>query len=176
MGSYLINIKIIGMISKAALKGMGDSIISFVPILEEKVAELNGNRSSSMDQPLVRTATLSRRSHVSTKESPRKPATAATTSSSSVPSDSSFDLMGWIDTISETVSAVPFSIRAGLMGLFVVWIMWSWLFRSSSKSSTEPEGFIRPLSAPVGRAVYIRDLEDGLLKTELQPPYVDAER
>ena len=165
------------MINKAALKGMGDSIILFVPILEEKVAELNGNRSSSMDQPLVRTATLSRQSHVSTKQSPHKSTTTVTTSSSSVPSsDSSFDLMGWIDTISETISAIPFSIRAGLMGLFVVWIMWSWVFRSSSKSSTESEEFIRPLSAPVGRAVYIRDLEDGLLKTELQPPYVDAER
>ncbi|KAI7855698.1 hypothetical protein BDC45DRAFT_544871 [Circinella umbellata] len=173
---FVKSVLVKGMISKAALKGMGDSIISFVPILEEKVAELNGSKSSSGDQPLVRTATLSRQSRVSSNQKPHKSTTTTDTSSSSAPSsDSSFDLMGWIDTISETVSAIPFSIRAGLMGLFVVWIMWSWLFRSSSKSSSEPEEFIRPLSAPVGRAVYIRDLEDGLLKTELQPPYVDAE-
>ncbi|KAI9268822.1 hypothetical protein BDA99DRAFT_546152 [Phascolomyces articulosus] len=169
---FVKSVLVKGMISKAALKGMGDSIVSFVPILEEKAIELNGNKASA-DQPLVRTSTLSRQSHVSTKESPRKSATSSSsTSSSTSPSNSSFDIMEWINTITETVSAIPFTIRAGLTGLFVLWILWSWLFRSSSKS----DEFIRPLSPqPDGRAVYLRDLENGLLNTELQPTYVDAE-
>ncbi|KAI9494450.1 hypothetical protein BDB00DRAFT_818072 [Zychaea mexicana] len=175
---FVKSVLVKGMISKAALKGMGESIVSFVPILEEKVAELNG--SKSVDQSLLRNATLSRQSRVSSKASPRKSTTDTTvsTTSSSISaassSSSSFDYMGWIDTVSETVSSIPFTIRASLMGLLVLWIMWSWLFRSSSSTKHE-DPFPALLPPPPGRAVYLRDLEDGLLKTELQPSYIDSE-
>ncbi|KAI8143142.1 hypothetical protein BJV82DRAFT_611536 [Fennellomyces sp. T-0311] len=162
---FIKSVMVKGIISKAALKGMSESIVSFVPILEEKAAELNGSKKS-MDEPLVRTATLSRKSHVAAKESPRK-----STTTESEKSSSSFDVMGWLTTAYDTVSSLPLSIHAGLLSLVILWMMWSWLFRASTPAE-EP---LPVIPQAVGRAVYLRDLEDGLLKTELQPAYIDTE-
>lgn len=152
----------LGMISKAASKGMAESIASFTPILQEeanKLAGTNKSGSSSAGEGIVtRATTLKRQARVTSRPS-------LLAKRESTKKEEQYWAILW-----STVRDLPFYLRAIIAGVLVLWVLWAWL-----RSPTKPEQQY-DREVVVSRAVYLRDLEDGLLKTQYQPSYANAER
>lgn len=169
---FIKSVLVKGMISKAALKGMGESLATFIPILQNETNKLAGNNKTATNDDSEKQSVAP-----VTNGTNGIPAAANATSSATSKDDDSLlgQATAYFNTAVDFVSELPLSIRGGLAGVVVLWIIFAWLFSGSKKSTnTEMEREFLPRSS--SRAVYLRDLENGLLKTDLQPIYAQEER
>lgn len=170
---FIKSVLVKGMISKAALKGMGESLATFIPILQKEANKLAGNTKATTDDQNEKQPAAALTN--GTNGSPAAAANA--TSSATAKEDDSLlgQAITYFNTAVDFVSELPLSIRGGLAGVVVLWILVAWLFGGSKKTTNaEMEREFLPRSS--SRAVYLRDLENGLLKTDLQPMYAQEER
>lgn len=158
------------MVSKAALKGMSESIVQFTPMILEHCNKLNGgpeqgNVSGAGDQVAVDATQTNPAStnHLTNSTITNKEAEKSNGG-------------GWYSSIVgvwEMVQDIlPIPVFSVLIGILVLWTLWIWLRSSSSKqhglySSSSPQHQI------VSRAVYLRDVEEGLLNATQQVSYMD---
>ncbi|KAI9321723.1 hypothetical protein BX666DRAFT_2023819 [Dichotomocladium elegans] len=151
---FVKSVLVKGMISKAAIKGMGESIQQFVPIL---VRETNAMAGKGL-APAVSAAGGLGTQAIKANQQPQTPSAAggAAVSATKVSSKGSSDegLWAYWNTAVAFVTELPLSVKAGVANI-----------PSYAKSDR----------AASSRTVYLRDLEDGLLKTHLQPSYVGDE-
>ncbi|KAG0170006.1 SNF1-interacting protein [Apophysomyces sp. BC1015] len=159
-----------GMISKAALKGMAESVAQFGTILEEEASTIAAKNGSLGKNTLLRpAATLKRSSHVSIRRDKVKAAVKQKEGSD-----------GWWATVEsvagvvvDLVTEVPVYVGSAIGGLLALWMLWVWLRAGSRGQALAPAHM--STGQVVSRAVYLRDVEEGLLKTELQPAYVHTD-
>ncbi|KAF7732102.1 SNF1-interacting protein [Apophysomyces ossiformis] len=167
------------MISKAAFKGMADSIGQFSSLLEEEANTIASKTGGAGKDNLLRPATsLKRSAHVSMRRDKAKMAAEKQKE----------EKQGWwaqvesaAGTVLDLLTEIPLYIGAAVGAIFLLWMMWVWLRAgsrapSSSFSSSMSTGAGNTQTGQVvSRAVYLRDVEEGLLKTELQPAYVHTD-
>ncbi|KAI8393812.1 uncharacterized protein BYT42DRAFT_552309 [Radiomyces spectabilis] len=164
---FIKSLMVKGLVSKAALKGMSESIAKFVPLIEEAANNINAKKhggSSQQQKGLSHGASLKRSAHVSMK---RK-----NTSTSDVAQPTSDN--GWlgmlkdgVDLIQNLITSLPLYVNIGLAVLFFLYMISVWMRAGTSIDHLASV----PSNQIVWRAVYLRDIEDGLLKSKVQPAY-----
>lgn len=147
---------VLGMVMKAALKGMGESITQFTPMIMDACNKVNGGPRKEESVGVLLT---------DSKETVATPLPSTGDSKQlGVKEDD-----GWVGqamAIWEMIQdLVPVSLVGVLVGALALWFLWSWS-RSGAKQRHQV----------VSRAVYLRDVEEGLLHhntTKQQVSYMD---
>ncbi|KAI8646412.1 hypothetical protein BD408DRAFT_380453 [Parasitella parasitica] len=167
---FLKNILVKGMVSKAAMKGMSENIAVFMPIVKQEASrETHRKRSGSKEKAdqvsLKRIGTIRR---PSVKDSAEKAQTEKEEAS------------GWygqvesiVTMIQDLAEVVPFAVKVGIAVVALLWFMFSWL-RAGSRQQlavTKAPGENQHSAQISSRAVYLRDIDEGLLNVEIQPAY-----
>ncbi|ORX45898.1 hypothetical protein DM01DRAFT_1311533, partial [Hesseltinella vesiculosa] len=159
---FVKNILVKGMVMKAAMKGMGESITQFMPIVMDSVQSINGTSG--------KTNRLSTGQH-----NKGEIAKSLAQANGAMPQkDTSQDSQGWLgtalsawDTLQDLVSHLPWTVAALVGGVLSLWILWIAISPSTPHHSAKT-----PLSKSViSRAVYLRDVEDGLLQANTTSIY-----
>ncbi|KAI9027345.1 hypothetical protein CLU79DRAFT_833263 [Phycomyces nitens] len=161
------------IISKAALKGMAESVAMFAPILEDEAEKIA--QESSKSSGLKPAGSLKRKARVASMR--KKPEAA--------PEAPKEGLDKWMalaqdvaGTVMDVVTEIPFYVGVSIAGVVTIWILWIMLRAGSPSKSTLDLSQCSSMSnnrSVTSRAVYLRDLEDGLLKSKLQPAYLQSE-
>lgn len=159
-----------GMVNKAAMKGMSESIASFIPILEKKVSKEGGKSSTSTSS----SSTLS--STVEANDSKQQSAMETAVKKDAYTKQNSID--EWIDTLRNFVLDVPWHAYMAILGLLFLWMLSAWLRSGPSKDDVPHTLMSHPLPNRVtSRAVYLKDLQEGLIQPHLDEiPYANSER
>lgn len=160
------------MVMKAALKGMGESIAQFAPMIIEQV---NKNRPQIKGAPdLVEAA-----QPTDTTASTTTATMPSTTTSSKTEKKGDDGFLGQVmvvwDTLQDVLSNIPLPIGTILAGLLIVWIFWGWLRAGTHHPDTYPHGYYAPNHNVISKAIYLRDVEEGLLNTNLQLSHMDTQ-
>lgn len=170
---FLKNILVKGIVSKAAMKGMQENITIFMPIVKNEANKLTRRKRSGskekMDQAsLKRTGTI------------RRPSSKNLDEITSVDKASSSGLSRWyeqaeslFETIRDLVEALPLIVKIGIASVLVIWLLYSWLRSGSKRFSKENVIMHSPVAS---RAVYLRDINEGLLNVDRTPIYSHSER
>ncbi|CEP12823.1 hypothetical protein [Parasitella parasitica] len=168
---FLKNILVKGMVNKAAMKGMSENIAVFMPIVQQEASrETHRKRSGSKEKAdqvsLKRIGTIRR---PSTKDS------AQVTDEKEKEETS-----GWygqvesiVTMIQDVAEVVPFVVKVGIAVVVLLWFMYSWLRAGSREQwdviNVPAQG--QKNTQVSSRAVYLRDIDEGLLNVEIQPAY-----
>ncbi|KAI9301593.1 hypothetical protein BJ944DRAFT_252193 [Cunninghamella echinulata] len=169
---FVKNILVKGMVMKAALKGMGESIAQFAPMIIEQV---NKNRPQIKGAPdLVEAA-----QPTDTTASTTTATMPSTTTSSKTEKKGDDGFLGQVmvvwDTLQDVLSNIPLPIGTILAGLLIVWIFWGWLRAGTHHPDTYPHSYYAPNHNVISKAIYLRDVEEGLLNTNLQLSHMDTQ-
>ncbi|KAI8332635.1 hypothetical protein BC941DRAFT_474061 [Chlamydoabsidia padenii] len=169
---FVKNILVKSMVMKAALKGMGESITQFTPMIVDLCDKLNGGPRKDM-------STGNNLGDGQTGEAKTANATTSTTSmTNKQPETKKQDNEGWygqlLDIWEVVEDLLPFPTVSLLVGLLALWLLWVWLRSGSNKQ----HGLYKQTAdrQVISRAVYLRDVEDGLINyntTIQQVSYMD---
>jgi hypothetical protein len=162
-----------GIVSKAAMKGMQDNITVFMPIVKNEANKLTRRKRSGskekMDQvSLKRIGTIKRPSSKNLSENDNDEQATSTLSQWYSQAESV------IETIRDLVEALPSIVKIGVTSVLVLWFMYSWLRSGSQRSSSKENRIVH--SPVISRAVYLRDINEGLLNADKTPIYAHSER
>lgn len=170
---FIKSVLVKGMISKAAMKGMGESINQFIPILEDELQKSSKPASQGSSDTLNRVGTLRRQAAI-------KRASTTKVHASGKDNQSWLDhpvlsaLSSAYETGRDLVLEVPLYVGAAVSAFVLLWFF-VWLLRSPAQpASTAPASLNNTV---VSRAVYLRDLREGILEpSNYKPVYVNTER
>ncbi|OAD03037.1 hypothetical protein MUCCIDRAFT_156039 [Mucor lusitanicus CBS 277.49] len=169
---FLKNILVKGMVSKAASKGMAENLSVFMPIVKQEASKhthrkRSGSKEKADQVSLKRMGTIKRPTAKDASELTEK--TSKTDASAG----------GWYGELEKLVTmvqdfaeVVPWMVKVGIAAVIVLWFMVSWLRAGSRQQSVAP-----PTSSSeqgthvVSRAVYLRDINEGLLHVDYEPAY-----
>jgi hypothetical protein len=170
---FLKNILVKGIVSKAAMKGMSENIAVFMPIVKSETTKQTSKQgdSSSKDKAadqvsLKRMGTIKR---PTSKNLSEEIANEKATSS-------------WydhvepvVDFIKDLAEAIPFAVKIGVLAFVMLWLFYSWLRAGPRRdiALTHPQQRQQQVTS---RAVYLRDINEGLLNADLEPAYGHSER
>lgn len=165
------------MVSKAAMKGMSENLANFMPIVKNEANRVtkrkrSGSKEKADQVSLKRIGTIKRPAKNEEERSEKNgQATAAETS-------------GWsglvesvIETVRDLVDSLPFMVKAGVAVLLMLWIMISWL-RAGPRQNRHQQDKNQMVEYPpvASRAVYLRDINEGLLNMDMRPAYGHSDR
>ncbi|KAI8060354.1 hypothetical protein BC940DRAFT_337637 [Gongronella butleri] len=159
---FVKNILVKSMVMKAAMKGMSESITQFMPMVVDNAQALSGTpankRVSSLQGPAA-----------NAKDAKSMKNAIGAVSPAAAPASTPEGWLGTLVSVWEMVqdiaSSLPLTATAIVAGLLSVWLLWATLSSSTSSSSLahgKHHAFM-PQRKVVSRAVYLRDVEDGLL-------------
>ncbi|KAI8994847.1 hypothetical protein BDB01DRAFT_846847 [Pilobolus umbonatus] len=169
---FLKSLLVKGVVNKAAMKGMSESIATFLPVIKEEVAKLShGDKKSGKDR--AEEVTLKRIGTIKRLSSTIRTKTKLVTTSHWYDSVCSvFEMVKDIaDSLSPSVKIVGILILA-------LWMLYSCLRAGSHNKIADNMKTDNQSSAPsevVSRAVYLRDIDEGLLSLKITPPYGHSE-
>ncbi|KAL0094082.1 hypothetical protein F4703DRAFT_1924803 [Phycomyces blakesleeanus] len=170
---FVKSVMVKGMISKAALKGMGESIAMFSTLLEEEANNIaQENNKANGVKPA---ASLKRTARVNSMRKKPEAAVEAPKEGLDKWMELAQDVVG---TVMDVVTEIPFYVGVSIAGVVTIWIIWIMLRAGSPSKHSLDVSQCSPMSnnrSVASRAVYLRDLEDGLLKSKLQPAYLQSE-
>ncbi|CAO3599851.1 unnamed protein product [Absidia cylindrospora] len=167
---FVKNILVKSMVMKAALKGMSESITQFTPMIIEHCNKINGGSKkigtagNELAGELENTLTAN--------------ANTAMPSNSGANKHSELNKQkanGWYDQIVdiwETIQdLLPIPIGIILTGLLTLYMLWAWI----RTTPNQYDGLYQPSAQHqiISRAIYLRDVEEGLLNTTQQVAYMD---
>ncbi|KAI8053664.1 uncharacterized protein B0P05DRAFT_561481 [Gilbertella persicaria] len=171
---FLKNILVKGIVNKAAMKGMSENLAIFMPIVQNE-ANKQTPRKRSGSKESVDIVSLKR---MGTIKRPSKDTIA-------ISNEKSDQNQGWyaqvepiIDTVRDFVEALPFTVKVGAGVFLLLWIMFSWIRAGSRQKMTAVHSnYDSHYNAKqvTSRAVYLRDLNEGLFSAQLQAPYEHSE-
>lgn len=168
---FLKNILVKGIVSKAAMKGISDNMTIFMPIVKNEANKVTHRKRSGskekMDQvTLKRMGTIRRPSSKNLDEENKETAASG----------------GWyeqaesiIETVRDIVEAIPFIAKAGIAVVLVLWLLYSW-FRAGPRHASNKQTIDIQHPVVASRAVYLRDIDEGLLHADTTPLYGHSER
>ncbi|KAI8976095.1 hypothetical protein BDB01DRAFT_853390 [Pilobolus umbonatus] len=179
---WLKNIFVKAVVSKAALKGVSDSITAFIPILEKTVKGINSppqrielsdngvplpnavinsdeNRNTSVIAPPIKL------DNTSSNNQKTIPTTTETDNTRS------FDIMKMYHSFASLIKRHTTSVSSVLLVVLTVYFLWQWTRISSMMDAhnNRHNRMSRP-SIP-SKSVYLRDLEDGIITHNSSLPY-----
>jgi hypothetical protein len=175
---FLKNVLVKGMVSKAAMKGMSENLAIFMPIVKNEANRVTRRKGSGSkekaDVSLKRMGTIKRPSKGNLDEDGKHGQAAITKAASS----------GWygqVEQVTEIVQdlleALPFMVKVGAAAVLMLWLMVSWLRAGSRRSYSVVNSKNEVQYPPVAsRAVYLRDINEGLLDVDMKPAYGHSER
>ncbi|KAG2205633.1 hypothetical protein INT46_003460 [Mucor plumbeus] len=167
---FLKNILVKGMVSKAASKGMAENISIFMPIVKQEASKRthrkrSGSKEKADQVSLKRIGTIKRPSVKDLNETTEK---------------NKEETSGWYGEVDKLVTmvqdfaeVVPFAVKVGIAIVILLWFMFSWL-RAGSRQQTavaKNSAVNQQNTQTISRAVYLRDINEGLLNVDMQPAY-----
>lgn len=163
------------MVSKAALKGMAENIGVFMPIVKQEASKRthrkrSGSKERADQVSLKRIGTIKRPSVKDLNEATEKNKEEASSWYGEVEK-----LVTMVQDIAEIV---PFAVKVGIAVVLLLWFMFSWL-RAGSRQQTaaaKTSGANQQSTQITSRAVYLRDIDEGLLNVDMQPAYGHSDR
>lgn len=167
---FLKNILVKGIVSKAAMKGMSENIAIFMPIVKNETTKQTSQRKRSdshkekMDQvSLKRMGTIKR---------PSSKNFSVDTVSEKAATSSWYDhVEPVVDIVKDLAEAIPFAVKVGALVFVLFWFLYSWL-----RAGPRRDIALVQQQQVASRAVYLRDIDEGLLNVDLQPAYGHSER
>lgn len=161
---FLKNILVKGIVNKAAMKGMAENLEIFVPIIQNEVSKLtdnknNQNKKPSLDISLKRAGTI------------KKPSTAEKKKETKGEWYNQY-VDPVIQTVRDLVEGLPLVVKASFGTLIILWFLYSWIFRPSSPTNGNNPSERRVVS----RAVYLKDIDEGLLHSDVKSTYEQFDR
>lgn len=164
------------MVSKAASKGMAENLSVFMPIVKQEASKhthrkRSGSKEKADQVSLKRMGTIKRPSTKDASELTEKAGKEETIAS------------GWYGEVEKLVTMVqdlaeivPFVVKVGIAAVILLWFMFGWLRAGSRQQLVVPKSFSDQSTQVVSRAVYLRDINEGLLNAEYEPAYGHSER
>ncbi|CAO3658004.1 unnamed protein product [Rhizopus stolonifer] len=162
---FLKNILVKGIVNKAAIKGMSENLEVFVPIIQDEVSKKSVSGSPSKEKP-QQEVTLKRGGTIKKPS----PATASKDETSSNEWYSEY-VDPLIQTVRDLVEGLPFAVKASLSVIVILWLLYSWIFRAGSRTTVNTSNGPRVVS----RAVYLKDIDEGLLRTDIKSAYEQSD-
>lgn len=158
------------MVMKAALKGMSESITQFTPMIMEHCDKINGGSRKGGVPGDALTAKMET-ANVTNTTSPI-PVNGAANKQSELNNKTA---NGWYDQMTEIWETIqdilPIPIGVILTGLLVLYMLWAW----TRTAPNQHDGICQPSMnhQVISRAIYLRDVEEGLLNTTHHVSYMD---
>lgn len=154
---------------------MSENIAIFVPIVKDEASKHTHKKRGSSKEKFDQVSTLKRGGTIK-----RPSSKSLDDGENDTQSDSSSGWYSHIETVIDLVhdfsDALPFAAKIGAAVILVLWIMYSWL-RAGSRNTIHAEVAVNRNYAEVSsRAVYLRDINEGLLNAEIKPAYGHSER
>ncbi|KAI7873220.1 uncharacterized protein EV154DRAFT_528530 [Mucor mucedo] len=171
---FLKNILVKGIVNKAAMKGMSENIAIFVPIVKGEANKHTHKKRRGSKEKVDQVSTLKRGGTI------RRPSSKALDEGDNgAQTDSSSGWYSHVETVMDLVhdfsDALPIAAKIGGAVILVLWIMYSWL-RAGSRHVVHDKVAVKQNYAEVSsRAVYLRDINEGLLNAEAKPAYGHSE-
>ncbi|KAG1312791.1 hypothetical protein G6F64_002745 [Rhizopus arrhizus] len=153
---FIKNILVKGIVSKAAMSGMSENLKVFVPIIQNEVNKQSGSKVKG--KPAQEEAPLN-------VDSVKEPVSAAVEKEADWYSQYVDPV---IQTVRDLVEGLPLSLKASFGALVILWFLYSWLFRAGSRTVTVDQA--KP-SQVTFRAVYLKDIDEGLLNRDIKSAY-----
>ncbi|KAL9548325.1 hypothetical protein MBANPS3_005731 [Mucor bainieri] len=169
---FLKNILVKGMVSKAASKGMAENLSVFMPIVKQEASKhthrkRSGSKEKADQVSLKRMGTIRRPTAKDASELAEK-----TNKEDTAAGGWYGELEKLVTMVQDLAEVVPFAVKVGIAAVILLWFMVSWLRAGSrqqlvvSKTSSSEQG-----AQVVSRAVYLRDINEGLLNVDYEPAY-----
>lgn len=145
------------MVNKAAMKGMAENIAVFMPIVK-KIANKQSSKKS-------KDKTSKQEEEI---EKPAKEIEAAT-----VENKQWYE--PYVSMAQDLLSDIPLFAKVSVATIIFLWFMYTWLRSGSQKQNLNTSSPL-PDQAVVSRAVYLRDIDEGLINVQYRPSYIESER
>lgn len=172
---FLKNILVKGIVSKAAMKGMSENLTIFMPILKGEASKHTHKKRRGSKEKLDQVSSLKRGGTIRRPSSKNLGDDEKSTQVAS-PSGWYDHVEAVIDLVRDFFEALPFVVRIGGAAFLVLWMMYSWL-RAGPRHAIYDEIIVTQNHAEVSsRAVYLRDINEGLLNADTKPAYGHSER
>ncbi|GAA5803830.1 hypothetical protein EDC94DRAFT_536683 [Helicostylum pulchrum] len=166
---FLKNILVKGIVNKAAMKGMSENLAVFMPIVKREASKRSHKKRSDSKEKLDQVS-LRRGGTI------RRPSSKVFESEQMNQLDESSGWYGYVEPVMDIAKdlfdGLPDMAKIGTAVVLVLWILYSWLFSGSDRTSINV-GSNQPLVA--SRAVYLRDINEGLLDVDIKPAYGESE-
>lgn len=79
----------------------------------------------------------------------------------------------YVSLAQDFLPSIPFQVKAVVGVLIILWVMVGWLRAGSHKQQHKS---LAVDQAVVSRAVYLRDIDEGLINVDYQPSYIQSDR
>lgn len=169
---FLKNILVKGIVSKAAMKGMSENIAIFMPVVKNETIKQTSHRTRSDSDTKDKSEHVSLKRMGTIKRPPSKNLSEAGTTEKATSSWYSH-IEPVVDIVKDLAEAIPFAVQVVVLVFLLFCFLYSWLRAGSRRDialvNTQKQQV-------VSRAVYLRDIEEGLLNVDLQPVYGQSER
>lgn len=172
---FLKNILVKGMVSKAASKGMAENLSVFMPIVKQEASKhthrkRSGSKEKADQVSLKRMGTIKRPTAKDSSELTEK-------TNKEEPSTGWYgELEKLVTMVQDFAEVVPFAVKVGIAVIILLWFMFSWLRAGPRQQSVVSKPSEHSSTQVVSRAVYLRDINEGLLSTDYEPAYGHSER
>lgn len=145
---------------------MSENLEVFVPIIQDEVNKKSVSGGPSKEKP-QQEVTLKRGGTIK-KPSP------ATASKDEISSNEWYNeyVDPVIQMVRDLVEGLPFTVKASLSVIVILWFLYSWIFRAGSRTTVNTSNGPRVVS----RAVYLKDIDEGLLRTDIKSTYEQSDR
>ncbi|KAI7900458.1 uncharacterized protein BX663DRAFT_517696 [Cokeromyces recurvatus] len=177
---FIKNVLVKGIISKAAMKGMNETMSIFMPIIKNEASKQTQlHKKDTNLSTLKRTATIKYSNATTTKT---ENDTNAINEKERTNNDNK-TLSGWygevetlISMLKDFMDALPFTAKVLGAIAILAWLIYSWTFSQQQQQDVMTSNHISGTqSTVISRAVYLRDINEGLLNSELQSAYEHTE-
>lgn len=151
------------------MKGMSENLAVFMPIVKREASKRSHKKRSDSKEKLDQVS-LRRGGTI------RRPSSKVFESEQMNQLDESSGWYGYVEPVMDIAKdlfdGLPDMAKIGTAVVLVLWILYSWLFSGSDRTSINV-GSNQPLVA--SRAVYLRDINEGLLDVDIKPAYGESE-
>ncbi|OBZ89021.1 putative PH domain-containing protein C19A8.02 [Choanephora cucurbitarum] len=170
---FLKNILVKGIVNKAVMKGISENLAIFMPIVQNETSKSQDAQDEKKETTgsvsLKRMGTIKRPSKVVNESQPD--------------TQTETPAQGWYATVEPVVEAIkdlvgplPMAVKMGALGFLLFLFLLSW-FRAGSRKPMDSQVSYHgsPTRLVSSRAVYLRDLDEGLFNMPLQSAYEQSE-
>ncbi|KAI9487540.1 MAG: hypothetical protein EXX96DRAFT_535688 [Benjaminiella poitrasii] len=177
---FIKNILVKGIVSKAAMKGMTENIAIFMPIIKNEA----NKQTKSTGQKINKSSSLKRSGTIKRPSNKNEAIDTEGKADEKQTGDNRPSSSGWygeVETLiamaKDLMDALPFTAKVVGTVIISLWFVYSWIFAGSRQQNDNMtyHGTSGNDTTVVSRAVYLRDIDEGLLNVEFQPVYEQSE-
>lgn len=157
------------------MKGMSENLAIFMPIVKGEASKHTHKKRRGSKEKLDQVSVLKRGGTI------RRPSSKILGNDDIVAQNEPSS--GWyshvetvMDLVQDLSDALPLTVKIGGAVILVLWMMYSWL-RAGPRHAVHDKFTVNQNYAEVSsRAVYLRDIDEGLLNADIKPAYGHSER